>query len=115
MRTLVTGATGLLGNNLVRLLLERGEAVRVLERFTSDRRALQGLEIERVIGDLRVAESVERACRGIDRVFHCGAKVQVGWTGLREQREVNVVGTSNVAAAARAVGLRMVHVSSVDA
>lgn len=115
MTTLVTGATGLVGNNVVRMLLERGEAVRVLGRENCDPRPLAGLEVEISRGDVRDAAAVRRACHGVGRVIHAAARVQIGWTGLDLQRAVNVEGTRNVAAAAREAGARLVHVSSVDA
>ena len=114
MLYLVTGATGLVGNNVVRLLIERGENVRALVRNPSDK-ALAGLPIELVTGDVCNAEAVGRAVEGVDRVIHAAARVHLGWTGLELQRSVNVEGTRNVAKAAKQAGLRMVHVSSVDA
>lgn len=115
MTFLVTGATGLVGNNAVRLLLQRGSAVRVLIRRDSDPRPLQGLEVERVYGDVRDAESVRQACQGVSAVVHAAAIVHFGWTGLDLQRAVNVQGTENVAAAALQAGVRMLYVSSIDA
>ena len=115
MTYLVTGATGLVGNNVVRRLLERGRAVRVLVRRDSDPRPLEGLDVERVFGDVRDAESVRQACRGVATVIHSAAIVHFGWTGLAAQREVNVQGTEHVAAAAREAHARLLHVSSVDA
>ena len=115
MLTLVTGGTGLVGNNVVRLLLERGERVRVLARQTSASRPLEGLDIETVRGDVRDAESLRSAMQGVDLVIHTAAHVHIGWTGMGLQQAINVGGTRNVAAAARAASARMVHVSSVDA
>lgn len=115
MITLVTGATGLVGNNVVRALLEQGQAVRVLVRQTADDRPLAGLEVERIAGDVRDADSVRRAMQGVDRVVHAAARVHIGWTDLELQQAINVEGSKNVAAAAREQGARMVHVSSVDA
>ncbi len=115
MTTLVTGATGLVGNNVVRLLLDRGHDVRILVRDPSLARPLSGLDVETVTGDVRDPAAVERACRGVDRVVHAAARVHIGWTGGDLQRATNVEGTSNVARAARLAGARMVHVSSVDA
>lgn len=114
MLTLVTGATGLVGNNVVRLLLDRGHAVRVLERTGSDSRPVDGLDVERAIGDVCDAGSVRSACRGVSLVVHAAARVHIGWTGLEAQRHVNVEGTRNVARAAREAGARLVHVSTVD-
>lgn len=114
MITLVTGATGLVGNNVVRLLLDRGHTVRVLGRTSSDSRPLAGLVVERYAGDVCDAESVRRGCEGVSRIIHAAARVHIGWSGLTEQRAVNVEGTRNVALAARDVGARLVHVSTVD-
>lgn len=70
MKVLVLGGTGQLGASLVRALLQGGEEVRALVRPTSRAPTLQGLEIERVEGDLNDAASVERACRGVRVVYH---------------------------------------------
>ncbi|MEX0819150.1 MAG: NAD-dependent epimerase/dehydratase family protein, partial [Pirellulaceae bacterium] len=115
MTTLVTGATGLVGNNVVRVLLNAGEAVRVLCRPASDPRPLAGLEAEIVAGDICDAESVRRATEGVSQVVHAAGKVHIGWSGLESQRAINVEGTRNVAVAAREVNAKMIHVSSVDA
>jgi dihydroflavonol-4-reductase len=114
MLTLVTGATGLVGNNVVRLLLERGMAVRVLVRDAADPRPLQGLEVEVVRGDLRDASAVQRAIDGVQRIVHAAALVQIGRSNLDLQRAINVAGTRHVAAAARRMDARLVHVSSSD-
>ncbi len=115
MAILVTGATGLLGNNVVRLLLQQGEPVRVFIREGGDPRPLAGLPVEIAKGDIRDAEMVRRAVEGVSAVIHAAAIVQIGWSGLEQQRAVNVVGTQHVSEAAAAAGIRMVHVSSVDA
>jgi dihydroflavonol-4-reductase len=115
MLYLVTGATGLVGNNVARLLLQRGEQVRVLTRSTSDPRPLAGLDVETFQGDVRDAESVERAVQGVERIIHAAAYVHIGWTQLDMSRAINVAGTAHVAASARRSGARLIHVSSVDA
>jgi dihydroflavonol-4-reductase len=80
MKVLVLGATGLLGANLVRALLNRGDQVRVLVRSIQSAAqakrhhvALHGLEVERVDGDLRDAASLAQACAGVRVVYHCAA------------------------------------------
>jgi dihydroflavonol-4-reductase len=115
MSFLVTGATGLLGNNIVRLLLARGAAVRVLARQSSDPRPLEGLPIEIAQGDVRDADSVRRACQGISTVIHSAAFVHIGWTRRAEAEAINVGGTENVARAVRDAAARLVHISSIDA
>ena len=115
MVTLVTGGTGLVGNNTVRHLLERGATVRVLARDRADSRPLAGLDVEIIRGDVRDRQAVGLAMRGADCVVHAAAHVRIGWTGLEAARGVNVEGTRNIAAAAHAEGVKLVHVSSVDA
>src|SRR3979409_800512 len=85
MKTLVTGATGFLGSHVARQLAGRGEQVRVLVRPASDTRAMDGLEAERFIGDLRDTASLERAMAGVTRVFHVAADYRL-WA--RDHREV---------------------------
>lgn len=114
MKILVTGATGLVGNNVVRMLVERGDQVRVLARNPQDR-SLEGLPLDVVRGDVCDAAAVRDSVRGVDLVIHSAARVHIGWTGLELQQTVNIGGTQNVALAAKDEGIRMVHVSSVDA
>ena len=113
--TLVTGATGLVGNNVVRHILDRGEAVRVLCRESSDPRPLDGLNVQKLIGDIRHPDSIQRACQGVGAVIHAAGHVHIGRSNLDLHRSINVEGTRNVARAARTAGARMVHVSSTDA
>jgi dihydroflavonol-4-reductase len=114
MLTLVTGATGLVGNNVVRLLLERGEKVRVLARNGAGSRALEGLPVEIAQGDVRHPETIRVACRGVGRVVHAAAEVHIGWKGMELARAINVEGTRNVAELARSEGARLCYVSTVN-
>jgi dihydroflavonol-4-reductase len=104
----------MVGNNVVRLLLERGQSVRVLVRESSDRRPLEGLDVEIARGDVCDAKSVTQAMQGARCVVHSAAMVHIGQQQAEVQRQVNVEGTRNVAQAARNIGARMIHVSSVD-
>ncbi len=116
MITLVTGATGLVGNNVVRRLVAQGRLVRVLARATADPRPLADLpQVERFEGDVRDAAAVRRALAGASAVVHAAASVHIGWSGLAEAQAINVEGTRNVAEAAHALGARLVHVSTIDA
>lgn len=113
--TLVTGATGFLGAHVTRLLVGRGDEVRALVRPTSDLRALEGLELATVTGDVCDRRAVRRALRGVDRVFHLA-----GTTNLRLTRAatlaLNVDGTRIVLEEALRAGVeRVVHTSSVAA
>jgi dihydroflavonol-4-reductase len=115
MTTLITGATGFVGNNVARLLVERGQRVRVLVRDSSDLQPFADLPVELCHGDVRDGATVEQAFAGVQRVIHCAALVHIGWSRLDEQRAVNVAGTKIVAETALRHGARMVHVSSIDA
>jgi dihydroflavonol-4-reductase len=115
MRYLVTGATGLVGNNVVRLLLAAGHDVAVLARGTSDPRPLADLPVRTIAGDVRDAVAVARACEGVEVVVHAAGHVHIGWTQRDLHQAINVEGTRHVAAAARGAGARLVHVSSVNA
>jgi nucleoside-diphosphate-sugar epimerase len=100
---LVTGATGHLGANLVRRLLRDGQSVRVLLRPGERTDAVDGLPVARVVGDLRSAEAVDRAVKGVSRVYHAGAIVSTV-RGDRAHRkaifDTNVLGTKHVLDAA---------------
>ena len=78
MLTLVTGATGLVGNNVVRLLLARGQAVRVLARESADTRPLAGLDVQIVRGDVRDDAAVRQAVDGVQQIVHAAGLVQIG-------------------------------------
>jgi nucleoside-diphosphate-sugar epimerase len=108
---LVTGASGHLGANLVRRLLDDGETVRVLVRRGSNNTALDGLNVECVYGDLRHLPSVRDAVRGCEGVFHCAAKLSITAGNEREIFDSNVVGTRHVLLAAREQGVRRVVVT----
>jgi dihydroflavonol-4-reductase len=114
---LVTGATGLVGNNLVRMLIGQGRSVRVLVRRTSavGDKAFAGLPLTQVAGGLDDERALQGAVDGATCVIHSAAMVHCGWKHLAEMREVNTEGTRRIARAARRAGARLVHVSSVDA
>jgi len=113
MRTLLTGATGLIGANLVRTLIRAGERPRVLLTPGSDARSLAGLDVERVWGDVRDAHSLAKAMNGVQRVFHAAGHVRFDDAGRLLLWTINVDGTRQVLQAARSAGVhRLVHVSS---
>jgi CDP-glucose 4,6-dehydratase len=127
-RALVTGGHGFVGSHLARALLERGEAVRVLDR-PAPRLAdvggerLSGLdllgirdEVELAEGDLRDAEAVAAAVAGRDSVFHLAAQTIVGVarSSPLETLEVNVGGAWNVFEACRELETARVVFASSD-
>ena len=114
MRLLVTGSTGLLGNNVVRQLVARGDEVRVLVRSSADPRPLEGLRVEVITGDVTSVQDIEDAVEGVDAVIHCAGVVRIGWSDAETFHRVNVEGTQLVAKAARKQGARLVHVSTIN-
>ena len=73
MKALVTGANGFVGTNLVRCLLQHGHRVRAFVRETSDRRSLEGLDVDTVFGDILDVHTLIQAARGCDLIFHTAA------------------------------------------
>lgn len=105
---LVTGATGLAGANVCKLLLERGDAVRALARERADTGPLVELGVEVVTGDITDPDAVVRAARGSDSAVHCAALLGGASQDIADFEAVNVGGTRNVLDAAELVGLRRV-------
>ncbi len=114
MRVLLTGATGFLGNNLLRLLLAAGHEVQVTLRAGAGGRALEGLQFEPVTGDLSNVDQLLAEADDFDLLIHSAAMIQIGWTKLSESRQVNVVATERLAEYCRLTNRRMIHVSTVD-
>ena len=105
---LVTGATGLAGANICKLLVERGDAVRALARETADTSPLAELGVEVVTGDMTDADAVLRAARGSDAAIHCVALLGGANQKMADFEAVNIGGTKNVLDAAEAADLRRV-------
>ena len=116
MTVLVTGATGFIGSAVARELSEKGTKIRCLVRDTSNMKNLDGLYVEIAHGDIRDIDSVRRALKGCDSVFHLAA-VYANWLpdpGLMYR--VNEEGTRNVLIACREAGIqKIVYCSSVAA
>ena len=114
MRAFVTGATGFLGSHVARVLVEQGVELRLLVRPTSDLRNIDGLNVERVVGDLRDPASIEKALSGCDVVFHVAADYRLWVRDPSEMYRSNVEGTRALLEAARKQGVRrVVYTSSV--
>lgn len=112
----VTGATGHVGNVLVRQLCEEGKTVRAIVLPGEDCSALDGLGVEVVEGNVLNPEELERAFTGARVVFHLAGMISI--LPGRDERvwQVNVQGTHNVLDAVRKMGVgRLVYTSSIHA
>lgn len=114
MKCFVTGATGFLGSHVARQLLKQGAELRLLVRPTSRTDNIDGLPLERVIGDLRDVASLKRGMDGCEYVFHVAADYRLWSVNGQELYDSNVDGTRNILKAARESGARrVVYTSSV--
>jgi UDP-glucose 4-epimerase len=116
MKVVVTGGAGFIGSNLVRLLVEEGHSVTVLDNFASGYRVnLKDLPIERfIVGDVRDRSMVDAAISRAEIVFHLAASVGNSRSIDHPfvDMEMNCLGTLNVLESARLNGVRKVVFSS---
>ncbi len=110
---LVAGATGLLGGQITRQLLDRGKAVRILVRSGSTYDALVAAGAQAVLGDLKDPESVRAACRGVDTVITTANAI--GRSGADNLDSVDHQGNRNLVDAAAKGVSRFVFVSALGA
>jgi nucleoside-diphosphate-sugar epimerase len=119
MPVLVTGGAGFIGSNLVDELMTQGMEVRVLDDLSEGKvanleRWKNHKKFEFVRGSILDFDMVKRACDHVSCVFHLAAdsRIQTGITDPRHSIETNVVGTANVAEAARQMGVRRIVYSA---
>ncbi len=112
---LVTGATGHIGNVLVRKLLERGENVRALILPGESRESISGLKVEAFEGDVLNLDSVFESMRGIKGIFHLAGVISIMPGQNSFVRKVNVEGTKNILRAATEKKIKLIYTSSIHA
>jgi dihydroflavonol-4-reductase len=105
MTNLVTGATGFVGSAVARALLADGEAVRVLVRASSDTRNVDGLDVERAIGDLSDPASLKAAVAGCRRLYHVAADYRLWIPDPASVYAINVDGSRDLLLAAAEAGV----------
>lgn len=110
---IVTGATGLLGNTVVRRAIARDIEVTALVRPQSATEALAGLAVRQETVDF-LKDDLTRLIGAGDVVVHAAARVTIGGRHLEEARRANLVVTQRVAEACRIKGARLLYVSTVD-
>ncbi len=116
MKVLVTGGEGLLGNNLIRELLDRSFEVGVLlQKKEMPTLGLDGLPLHRFYGNILDEESVRNAIKGFDVVIHLAASTQVNPPKDKKITEINVLGTKHVVQACLDFHLkRLIHVGTAN-
>lgn len=112
---LVTGATGHIGNVLVRKLLERGEKVRILILPGESREPISGLRVEAVEGDVLDLDTMCESTRGVTGIFHLAGVISIMPGEDLHVRKVNVDGTKNIIRAAMENGKKLIYTSSIHA
>ncbi|NOY36886.1 MAG: NAD-dependent epimerase/dehydratase family protein [Chlorobi bacterium] len=113
MRVGVTGASGHIGNNLVRELLKNGHRVRVLVH--NDIRALKGLNVEMVEGNILSEKDTDIFTDGLDALFHLAARIFIGKKHSKKFFAENTEGTKQILRAVAGQPIRLIHFSSVHA
>jgi dihydroflavonol-4-reductase len=110
----VTGASGHIGANLVRELINRGYAVVALIRESSQ--ALDGLDVIRVHGDLSDRQSLREAFRGVEQVYHLAAFISIQAGDNEKLERVNIEGTRNVLKACQSEAVpTLIYFSTIHA
>jgi len=113
---LVTGATGHIGNVLVRELLSRGKDVRALILPGEDRSPLEGLDVDIIEADVLDSQALFNAYQGVEDVYHLAGIISIMPGNEPLLKLVNILGTRNIIQAARMTGIRrLVYTSSIHA
>src|SRR5262249_55241590 len=95
MTTLATGTAGFMESRVTRQLGAAGDDVGVLMRPSSTNRAIADLSLEYVTGDLRDVASLDRAMKGVKRIFHVAADYRLWAKHTQDIYDSNVGGTKN--------------------
>ena len=115
MRILITGATGLVGNNCLRILASQHHDLTVLVRYGHDPRPFEGLTVTRCVADLSQPKLLGDAIPEVDVIVHSAGDTHIGAAARPMQHTINVDATEQLAKAAARMNAKFVFVSSVDA
>lgn len=113
---LVTGATGLVGSEVCRLLEKKAIAFKGLKRHNSDKTICSDINITWVVGDVLDVLAIDDAMKNVDTVIHCAAIVSFDKNMESEMMKANVLGTQNIVNGCLENNVaNLIHVSSIAA
>jgi len=115
MKALVTGGAGFIGSNIVRLLIDKGIEVKILDNLsTGYRKNIENLDIDFINGDVRDTDLVEKISRDVTIVFHLAANIGnvKSLNNPIEDSQINVIGTLNVLESAKKSNVERIVYSS---
>ncbi|MCH5197697.1 MAG: NAD-dependent epimerase/dehydratase family protein [Oscillospiraceae bacterium] len=111
--SVITGGTGYVGLALVKYLVQKGEKVRLL--LLEDHKCLDGIECEKIYGNICNPEDLKKAFEGADTVYHIAGVVDISGKKEKLMWNVNVYGTKNVVECCKEQGVKnLIYVSSID-
>jgi dihydroflavonol-4-reductase len=115
VRLLVTGGTGLLGNNVIRTAIKKGHEVVSLSRSKLDHPGFAGLNVRAISADISDLDSMNRVVHGrFDAIVNCAAHIHIGWHQLEQGMKINRDGTRNLLTIAKTTGAKFIQVSTVN-
>lgn len=114
-KILLTGPDGILGNNLIPLLIHKGYEVRALIQTGKDHALTAEMGAETVSGDILNSEEVVAAAKGCDYVIHAAANTNVWPPRSKMVHEVNITGTKNIVEAVKRCGIKkLIHIGTAN-
>jgi len=114
-KVLVTGATGFLGTNITHGLIEQGYKVRAFGLPGSTTKYIEHDDVEIVLGDITIPESIQKAAEGVDILIHVAGDTSFWKKLFKRQRKINVEGVRNVMdAALKSKVQKVIHTATVD-
>ena len=115
MRVLITGANGLLGANVARVLFRAGEQIVLFVRPNAGLTGVVDLPCQIIYGDIQDAEAVANAVNQVDAVIHAAATTDMNPHPFSYYESININGTKNVIRAMVAnTGKRLIYVSTAN-
>ena len=115
MKIFITGGDGLLGSNLIRELLKKDHEIKVLVRKGRQTITLDGLNVERIKGDLLDYQSLSAAAKGAEVIYHVAASTSIWPSRSKMVNKVNIEGTQNIIKLAKSINIKkLIYVGTAN-